>query len=312
MEHSHQAQHPPFDDAQMVAVISAEGEVARSPTDQAIDRTCSALGWTDRSQVERIVDACTLAAAFPAATVVAVDRSSAMLAAATRRAEAAGVDGRIETVARDLDDELTALGALDLAWAALSLHHLRDSSATLTRIAAQLRAGGALCMLERHTPLQLPGRGARSAGPLGARGTARSSRGTNAPVHRSRPTASSIDSLIWWRRRASTWPTRGRSKAPRPCPASTGHEMLVTRHVQMALRNFGDALEPADVAALDAPTRSPGSGARRPRRPSHVFWLSRLRKTTHDGHHPEREGRPTCRPDGNPTTPFGRSGRTEP
>ncbi len=261
MTHSHDGPHRPFDDAEMVAVISAEGEVSRGVTDQAIDRTCSALGWTDRSRVQRIadlgsgpgVDACTLAAAFPAAAFAAADSSPAMLAAARSRAEAAGVAGRVGFVALDLDDALTALGAVDLAWAALSLHHLRDSSATLARIAAQLRAGGGLCVLERHTPLEVrpadqlgrPGLWERVNGAQSSwYGSERASRHDHSDLHQLADLVAAAGLDI-----ARTGVLAGTTTLP----ASPGCALLVTRHVQMALRNFGDALEPADADVLGAP-----------------------------------------------------------
>ena len=246
----------------MVAVINAEGEVAGGLTAQAIDRTCRALGWgDDRSHVRRIVDlgsgpgvdACALAAAFPAATVVAVDSSAAMLAAATRRAEAAGLAERVESLVLDLDAEFTELGPVDLAWAALSLHHLHDRSATVERIAAQLRPGGGLCVLERYTPLQ-----AWPADELDCPGLwERVNHAQSAWYERARASHHSHDDL---QQLADVVAAAGLDVAlastlqsTSAVPASLNREQLVARHAQMALRNFGDALDSADIAALQAP-----------------------------------------------------------
>ena len=245
----------------MVAIIAAEGEAAGVLTGQAIERTCAALGWTDRGRVGRIADlgsgpgvnACALAAAFPEATVTAVNGSPSMRAAAARRADAAGLAARVHTADVELDGELTALGPLDLAWAALSLHHARDATATLGRVAAQLRAGGGVCVLERHTPLRL-----RPADELDRPGIwdrvnaaqsswyrrVRASRHDHGDLDRvaGQVAAAGLDI-------AHTETLEGVTTLP----ASPARELLVTRHVQLALRDLGDALAPGDVAALGAP-----------------------------------------------------------
>jgi SAM-dependent methyltransferase len=261
MKHEHHDARRPFDDSETVAIIGAEGEVAHGLTDQAIERACSALGWSDRSQVTRIadlgsgpgVDACTLAAAFPAATVAAVDSSLPMLAAVRKRAETARVARRVAPVALELDDEVSALGALDLAWAALSLHHARDSGATLERIAAQLRPGGALCLLERHTPLEV-----RPADELDRPGLwervndaqsawydhARASHHAHLDLHQLADLVASAGlAVVHCGRLASTT----------TLPVSPACELLLARHLRTALRNFRDALAPADLDALSQP-----------------------------------------------------------
>lgn len=261
MTHSSHGSPRPFDDAEMVAVISAEGEVARAVSVQAIDRTCSALGWSDRSRVTRIadlgsgpgVDACMLAAAFPAATVAAADDSPAMLAAAMSRAEATGVADRVVPVPLELDGDLAELGAVDLAWVALSLHHVRDGSATLGRIAAQLRAGGALCVLERHAPTEV-----RPADELGRPGLWQRVNGAQSAWHR-RARASHPAQLDLYQLAGRVGAAgldivdTGSLAGVAALPASPACGLLVARHVRAALRNFGHALDPADRDALRAP-----------------------------------------------------------
>lgn len=270
MDHPAHAPRSPFDDARMVAILAAEGEAARGLTGQAIERTCTALGWTDRARVRRIadlgsgpgVDACALAAAFPAATVAAVDGSPTMRAAAAHRADAAGLAARVEATEGELDGGITALGPLDLAWAALSLHHARDVTATLERVAAQLRGGGGLSVLERHTPLRL-----RPADELGRPGiwdrvdAAQSS--WYRRVRASRHDHGDLDRVAGQVAAAGLEIAHSDTlEDTTNLPAGAPRELLVTRHVQMALRDLGDALEPADVAALEAPgtpTRLAGS-----------------------------------------------------
>ncbi len=53
----------------------------------------------------------------------------------------------------DLDGDLQALGACDLVWAAMAIHHADDEVATLRRIRKLLRPQGLLCVLERADPM---------------------------------------------------------------------------------------------------------------------------------------------------------------
>jgi SAM-dependent methyltransferase len=262
MTHAHtHTGSAPFDDERLVAIIAAEGEAAGGLTARAIARTCAALGWSDRTRVERIadlgsgpgVDACALATAFPAATVAAVDDAPAMRAATTRRAAAAGLAGRVEGVALSLDGDLAALGPLDLAWAALSLHHLRDVDATLRAIAARLRPGGGLCVLERHTPPRL-----RPADDLGRPGLwERVDDALSARDARDRAAGHAHDDLDRLAGRVAAAGLdvvdAGTVEDTITLPASPACALLVARHAQTARRAVGDALAPADVAALDAP-----------------------------------------------------------
>jgi ubiquinone/menaquinone biosynthesis C-methylase UbiE len=244
----------------MVALISAEGETALGLTAQAIDRICAALGWTDRMQVARIadlgsgpgVDACALAAAFPAATVVAVDNSPAMLAAATSRAEVAGIVDRFESVVLGLDGDLTSLTTVDLVWSALTLHHIPDATAALKRMATRVRPGGALCVLDRHTPLEArPGDDLDRPGLWNRVTDAQAT--WYAHARASHHSHSSLSEL------AHTVAAAGLKvvhtdtlKSTTTLPASPDCERLAARHVHMVLRNFRDELEPADAAALEA------------------------------------------------------------
>jgi SAM-dependent methyltransferase len=176
-----------------------------------------------------------------------------MLAAATSRAAAAGVVERFESIALELDGELTALGTMDLAWAALSLHHLRDSAATLGQVAAQLGPGGALCVLERHTPLQV-----RPADELDRPGLwervndAQSSwYGRVRASHHAHGDLRQLASLVAAAGLDVAFTATLESTTELRASAACG--LLVTRHAQSALRNHGDALAPTDLDALETP-----------------------------------------------------------
>lgn len=107
-------------------------------------------------QVHRILDlgsgpgvgTCELATRFPAATVIAVDSSAAILDAVRERAAALDLSDRIATERRELPDDVESLGNADVIWASMSLHHVGDESALLRRLHPQLNPGGVLCIIE--------------------------------------------------------------------------------------------------------------------------------------------------------------------
>ena len=206
---------------------------------------------------------CALAAAFPEATVTAVNGSPSMRAAAARRADAAGLAVRVHTADVELDGTLTALGPLDLAWAALSLHHARDATATLrARRRAAARRWGPVRARTPHPAAAAARRRARPAGHLGPRRTRRSRRGTDGSARPATTTGTSTGSRVRWRRRAWTSPTRRHARGHHDPAGLTG-----PRAAGDAPRAAGPAgprrrpRTPADVAALEAP------GALGPARP---------------------------------------------
>ncbi|WP_432541809.1 class I SAM-dependent methyltransferase [Kineococcus sp. SYSU DK002] len=77
---------------------------------------------------------------FPAATVTAVDHDPAML-------DALRTQG-FTVLDADLDHGFPAVGPVDLAWAASSLHHVADPAALLAGARAALTPGGALAVVE--------------------------------------------------------------------------------------------------------------------------------------------------------------------
>lgn len=89
-----------------------------------------------------------LARRFPAAEVVAVDRSDVMLQRAEAAAHEQGMAERMRIVRADLDSEWPAVGGVDLAWAASSLHEVADPSRLLRDIHAALNPGATLVVVE--------------------------------------------------------------------------------------------------------------------------------------------------------------------
>jgi SAM-dependent methyltransferase len=151
-----------FDSERVIALLEIEGELARGLTEEAI-AACAGLFADAGHEVRHIVDlgcgpgvgTSLLAAAFPAATVLAADSSSAMLDRVARRAERLGHGDRIATLQLDLNGDLQDLGRCDLLWAGMAIHHADDEIATLTSIRSLLAPGGLACLLERADPLSV-------------------------------------------------------------------------------------------------------------------------------------------------------------
>jgi len=99
---------------------------------------------------------------FTDAHVLAIDASAEMLERLRRRAEQLGLSDRVSTVCADLDQTVPGPGGADLAWASASLHHLADPDRTLAQLAAAIRPGGLLVVIElaglpRFVPDHAPG-----------------------------------------------------------------------------------------------------------------------------------------------------------
>lgn len=154
--HRHDAHHvhDPHDDAAMAEVLDLDAQVLGAWLGTATDLVAAA-----RPDARTVVDlgagtgtgALALARRLPAATVVAVDRSPAMLARVRAAAEAAGVADRVATVAADLDTAWPAgadAHAADVVWAASSLHHLADADRVLRDAHDALRPGGVAVVVE--------------------------------------------------------------------------------------------------------------------------------------------------------------------
>src|SRR4051812_36050081 len=101
------------------------------------------------------VGTCELARRFPAADVIAVDASPAMLDRAARRAAERGLDGRITTLLAELPDGLCGLDPCDVIWASMSLHHTGDEIGALALLRGLLAPSGLLAVAEMAEPMQV-------------------------------------------------------------------------------------------------------------------------------------------------------------
>jgi len=98
-----------------------------------------------------------LAQRFPAAEVLAVDASAEMIARVQAKAVDLGLDGRVGTLPADLDGPWPDIGAADVIWASMSLHHLADPDRALTEVFASIRPGGLVAIAEMNSlPRFLP------------------------------------------------------------------------------------------------------------------------------------------------------------
>lgn len=133
---------------------------------EALDAASAALGTAPRRAVDLGAGTGTgtlaLATRFPDLLVHSLDASPMMLDRLSAAAAAADVAGRVETHLVDLDGDWTAVlpGSVDLAWAALSLHHVTAPAQVLRQAIGVLRPGGVLVVTEftgvtRYEPADL-------------------------------------------------------------------------------------------------------------------------------------------------------------
>ncbi|ONK13927.1 class I SAM-dependent methyltransferase [Streptomyces sp. MP131-18] len=156
--HAHQHDHAATDEIDWEAM----GDHLEREADIQSPFLTAAVAWLAERLpgARRVVDvgsgpgvaACEFAGRLPHAEVVAVDGAPGLLARAAARAEAAGVADRLHTRHADLSESLAGLGPADLIWAGRFVHHLGDQQAALGALAAALRPGGLLALVEGGLP----------------------------------------------------------------------------------------------------------------------------------------------------------------
>jgi SAM-dependent methyltransferase len=144
--------HVHNDEAGLADLLDLDAELHGSYLDELTD-------WVARhapDPVRRIVDAgagtgsgtLALTRRFPAAEVVAVDRSELMLQRLRAAAQRQGLADRLHVVQADLDEAWPEIGAVDVAWAASSMHHVADPDRVLRDVCSALSPGGVLVVVE--------------------------------------------------------------------------------------------------------------------------------------------------------------------
>lgn len=98
-----------------------------------------------------------LARRFPNASIIAVDKSTDMLATTLEAARNHSFSDRVSAVEADLDQSWPAITSTDLMWASSSLHELLDPARTMADMFSSLKSGGLLVVIEMDSlPRFLP------------------------------------------------------------------------------------------------------------------------------------------------------------
>ncbi len=185
--HEHRHGHGPAPEhaTDLAEILDLDATLGAEVLEVALDAAAAALGTPPRDVVDLGAGTGTgtlaIARRFPGARVHSIDASPAMLERLRAAAAAAQVDDRVEAHLADLDGDWPAVlpGTVDLAWAALSLHHVSDPAEVLRQVLGALRPGGVLVVTEMtgatvYEPADLgtgrDGLGERLVGALAAHG----------------------------------------------------------------------------------------------------------------------------------------------
>ena len=162
---SHHHGHVHFDEAdwaEFAEQTELEGELLLGFVTTTMERV-NELRAPDAPPVRRVLDigcgpgvgSCELARLFPAAQVVALDGSPAMLSRAERRADEHGLGAQISTHLAELPAGLDGLEPVDLLWASMSLHHVGDETGLLRLLHDLLAPEGVIAIAERAEPMRV-------------------------------------------------------------------------------------------------------------------------------------------------------------
>lgn len=169
--HSHPSHHgrpghgpASEDDTGLAELLDLDAVLGAPVLALALDAASDALGAEPNTIVDLGAGTGTgslvLAARFPGARIHSLDASPAMLDRLRDSAATAGVADRVEPHLIDLDGDWPAVlpgsvdldsvdaGSIDLAWAALSLHHVTSPEGVLRQAMETLRPGGVLVVME--------------------------------------------------------------------------------------------------------------------------------------------------------------------
>ncbi|MGH9192843.1 MAG: methyltransferase domain-containing protein [Acidimicrobiales bacterium] len=131
-------------DAVAWLVETSDRPGASGPPQRVLDVGCGAGGA-----------ACAFAAALGSGVVTGFDRDPRLLAIARRRAADAGLAGQIfGWTCAGVDALPVETGSADLVWASGVVHHLPDQQAAIGTLAALLRPGGRLALVEGGLPVR--------------------------------------------------------------------------------------------------------------------------------------------------------------
>lgn len=153
--HAHRGHGPaPENDLDLAELLDLDAVHAAPFVQSALDAAALALARKPRVIVDLGAGTGTgtvaLATRFPEARVLALDASARMLERVRASTSPSQLAARVETHLVDLDDDWTAVvsGHVDLAWAALSLHHTSSPARVLQQLFALLQPGGVAVVSE--------------------------------------------------------------------------------------------------------------------------------------------------------------------
>jgi SAM-dependent methyltransferase len=144
----------PEHDAGLSEFLDLDGALGAPVLAAALNAASDALGTAPRTVVDLGAGTGTgtlaLATCFPDSRIHSLDASPTMLDHLRAAAIAGGVADRVEPHVVDLDGDWPAVlpGRVDLAWAALSLHHATSPAQVLRQVFGALRPGGVLIVTE--------------------------------------------------------------------------------------------------------------------------------------------------------------------
>ncbi|MDI9939499.1 MULTISPECIES: class I SAM-dependent methyltransferase [Rhodococcus] len=157
----HHGGHTRDHEAALADLLDLDAEVFGSYLDPVAEWVGQRTGETTHRVVDvgagTGVGSLTLARQFPAAEVIAIDRSEVMLERLRTAANGWGLAGRLSVVHADLDVAWPAVDAADVVWAASSLHEVADPDRVLRAMYGALNTDGVLVVVEMDAlPRLLP------------------------------------------------------------------------------------------------------------------------------------------------------------
>ena len=154
--HAHGHQHG--DGSSSVELLDLDGQVLHEYYADALDFVA---GHVENPSLVLDLGAGTgvggigLATRFPDAAVVAIDISDDSLERIREKVVALDLADRVRALNSNLDEGLPELGAVDLTWASMSLHHVGDPVEVLRRLLATTEPGGIVAVAEFSDPVRV-------------------------------------------------------------------------------------------------------------------------------------------------------------
>lgn len=210
----------------------------------------------DWRAVRRVLDigcgpgviACALARTAPAAEVIALDSSEALLARVRSLAERERLADRVRPLHGDLDDGLGGVRDANVVWSSMVMHHAADLGAGLRAALGALTPGGLMVMVEFGEPVVvLP-----ADDPLVATGVWSRYQAAVADALRARlpHDPDTIDWPVLLREAGFAGVERQSRWIEHPAPLHDLARQWLALHLQRGLDQAGDRIAAADVAAI--------------------------------------------------------------